>query len=307
MKTRAVSFQDKPRLKCSRTDLRILRGAIERRLKALAPAEIDPDPLVKAVRYAVLAPGKRIRPLLVVLAAQEFGADALDTLDAGCALEMVHAASLILDDLPAMDDAPWRRGQASTHIAFGEAEAILAGVALLSRAYATLAETTRLDPAIRCNLVAILARAVGTGGLATGQYHDLRGPAQADLGRIGDANPLKTGMLFVAAVEMAGAIARAPQSDVERLCVFAGHLGQAFQLLDDLADSNDSGETGEDAGKATLLSVLGESEVRQRLERHLAHALDEIDPDGALARFVEQIFVASARLPVGGQHTGAVR
>jgi geranylgeranyl diphosphate synthase type II len=294
------------RSKCSRTDIRVLLGAVERRLKALAPAEDPTDPLVAAVRYAVLAPGKRLRPLLVVLAAQECGADALDALDAGCALEMVHAASLVVDDLPAMDDTPLRRGQPSTHVAFGEAEAILAGVTLLSRAYATVAETPRLDPGIRCSLVAILARAVGTGGLATGQVQDLRGSAQAS--RIEDANHLKTGMLFVAAVEMAAAIARAPAQQLERLRVFAGHLGQAFQLLDDLLDGADPGgdAPGEDAGKATLLAMLGENEVRQRLERHVAHALDELNPDGGLAQLVAQIFALPGHRVAAERHEGAV-
>jgi geranylgeranyl diphosphate synthase type II len=297
-----------PRVKCSRTDLRVLRGAIERRLRALAPAADETDPLVAAVRYALLAPGKRIRPFLVILAAQECGADALDALDAGCALEMVHAASLVLDDLPAMDDTPLRRGQPSTHVAFGEAEAILAGVALLSRAYSTVAETSRLDAATRCSLVTILARAVGTGGLATGQVQDLRGAGHSDLSLIADANHLKTGMLFVAAVEMAAVIARAPAHQLERLRIFAGHLGQAFQLLDDLLDGGDPSDAagGEDAGKATLLSMLGESEVRQRLERHIAHALDELDPDGALARFVGQIFAPPGQSSAGSHEERAV-
>jgi geranylgeranyl diphosphate synthase type II len=201
-----------------------------------------------------------------------------------------------------------RRGQPSTHVAFGEAEAILAGIALLSRAYATVAEATRLDPAVRCSHVAILARAVGTGGLATGQVQDLRAADDADLGRIEDANHLKTGMLFVAAIEMAAVIARAPSHQLERLRIFAGHLGQAFQLLDDLLDGADpaGSSLGEDAGKATLLSMLGESEVRQRLERHVAHALDELNPDGVLARFVAQIFIEPGQPAPAARHEGAV-
>ena len=186
--------------------------------------------------------------------------------------------------------------------------AILAGVALLSRAYSTVADTPRLDPATRCKLVTILAQAVGTGGLATGQVQDLRGGNGADIGGIADANHLKTGMLFVAAVEMAAAIAHAPDYQLKGLRVFAGHLGQAFQLLDDLMDGISAAQDGpgaEDDGKATLLAVLGEGEVRRRLESHVAHALDELAPDGELARFVRQIFVEPVHSAPVEQQQGA--
>jgi geranylgeranyl diphosphate synthase type II len=282
-----------PKLRCSRTDLSVLRAAIERRLKLLVPAGAEGDSLVEAARYALLAPGKRLRPLLVMLATAELGGDALDGLDAGCAIEMVHAASLILDDLPAMDDAPWRRGQASTHVVFGEDVAILAGITLLSQASATLAETTRLPAETRCRLVSILARAVGSAGLAAGQYRDLRGTGPSDLGGIVDANHLKTGMLFVAAVEMAAAIAGAAPHRLAGMQVFAAHLGQAFQLLDDLMDGIDPAGPAEDAGKATLLALVGEAEVRRRVQRHVAHALDELSPDGQLAHLVRQLFGAA--------------
>jgi len=290
-----------PPARCSRRDPRVLRAVIDRRLESLLPPLRESSPLDEAMRYALLAPGKRIRPFLTVLAAAELGANELDALDAGCALEMVHAASLILDDLPSMDDAPWRRGQPSTHVVFGEDGAILAAVSLLARAYATVGTAARLDANTRCELVGILARSVGTAGLAGGQYQDLRPGLGAPLDRITGANHLKTGMLFVAAVEMAGAIAGADARHLDRMLVFATHLGQGFQLLDDLTDAQgyDSAGSGEDAGKLTLLSVLGQDEVRHRLDRHLAQALDEVSPDGTLAQFVRGVFNR-------GGHTAAI-
>jgi geranylgeranyl diphosphate synthase type II len=302
----SLETHNAPPVRCSRQNPRVLRAAIDRRLAMLAPSKTG-GALDQAMRYVLLAPGKRIRPFLTVLSAVELGADELDALDAGCALEMVHAASLILDDLPSMDNSPWRRGQPSTHVVYGEDGAILASVSLLSRAYATVAEVSRLRPETRCALVGILARAVGNAGLSAGQYQDLRPGAETELDRIVDANHLKTGVLFVAAVEMAAAIAGADDERTDRMRVFATHLGQAFQLLDDLADAGGfyPTEAGEDAGKATLLAVLGRDEVRRRLERHLVHALDELRPGGALAGFVRAIFeTAGGSLLAGGPQTG---
>lgn len=290
-----------PRLRCSRFDPRALRDALERRLRALAPPSSD-NALAQAVRYALLAPGKRLRPLLAILATRELGADELDALDAGCALEMVHAASLVLDDLPAMDNAISRRGQPATHIVFGEDAAVLAGITLLSRAYGLLATAARLNPATRCSLVQILAEAVGTDGLAGGQLQDLRPGDRTDAERVADANHLKTGMLFVAAVEMAAVIAGADQKSTDRMRRFATHLGQAFQILDDLADGEPAVPGAqhhcEDSGKATLPSLLGHNQARHRLERHVAAARELLDPDGPLAALVEDIFAFQLERPV---------
>jgi geranylgeranyl diphosphate synthase type II len=274
-----------------------LRSAIDRRLAALVPVANHANPLDQAVRYALLAPGKRIRPFLAILAAAELGADELDALDAGCALEMVHAASLILDDLPAMDDAPLRRGQPSTHVAFGQEVAILSSVVLQSRAYATAANAARVEPQTRCKLVTILAGAVGRDGLAGGQYEDLSNDCDTPLARVTDANHLKTGMLFMAAVEMAAAIADVEDDRLERMRSFATHFGQAFQLLDDLKDGHGA-VAGEDAGKATILSIVGLEEARRRLERHVAHATELLNPGGALVRFIESLFAGYLAGPV---------
>lgn len=276
----------------TRSRLSQLRSAVESRLRDLAPAERRGNALAKAMRHALLAPGKRIRPLLVLLACEELGRRDLGALDAACALEMVHAASLVLDDLPAMDDAATRRGRPSTHVSFGQDVAILASVSLLASAFGTVARSASLDPAARTRASAILAEAIGTEGLAGGQYADLRLPAGTRaVDHVVQANQRKTAALFVAAVEIAGAVAAQDEARHHGLRAFAEHLGQAFQILDDLQDSQGApGMSAEDDGKTTVVALLGRNEAAQRLRAHLALALDRLDPDGDLAAFVAGIF-----------------
>lgn len=195
-----------------------------------------------------------------------------------------------------MDDAARRRGRATTHLAFGEDVAILASISLLGAAFETLATSRRLDGAARARAVALLAAAIGRNGLAAGQHADLRPlshPAAID--RIVTVNHRKTGVLFVAAVEIAATLCAVEDARSERLRRFATHLGHAFQLLDDLLDGagqegDGEGGSGEDAGKATLSSLLGHEEARRRLAEHLKQALDGLRPDGQLATFVGGIF-----------------
>jgi geranylgeranyl diphosphate synthase type II len=265
------------------------RVEIERRLAAASPSETDP--LTGAVRHALLAPGKRLRPLLAMLAGWELDCRDPGLIEAGIALEMAHAASLVLDDLPSMDNAAWRRGRPATHVAFGEDAAILASIALLSRAYATLSSAGNLEAETRCQLVTILTQAVGSGGLATGQLQDLRGHDRLrPVDQILRSNHLKTGSLFLAAVDMACVIARADARDHERCRQFANHFGQAYQLLDDLDDGNDAQVDGGDLGKATLVSILGHDEVRSRMMAHVAEALSTLRPGGFLSTFASELF-----------------
>lgn len=273
-----------------------LRAAVESRLADLCPSERRGNALSQAMRHALLAPGKRIRPVLVLLACEELGARDLAALDAACALEMVHAASLVLDDLPAMDDAATRRGRPSTHICFGQDVAILASVSLLASAFGTVARSPTLDLAAKARTSAILADAIGQEGLAGGQYADLRLSSQARaVDHVMHANQRKTAALFVAAVEIAEAVASDGRH--QGLRGFAEHLGQAFQILDDLQDSQDApGMSAEDAGKATVVALLGRHEAGQRLRAHLKLALDPLRPEGDLAAFVAGIFA-------GGLHT----
>lgn len=279
-----------------------LRTVVDGRLDALSPRSAHGNDLDAAVRYALLAPGKRLRPLLTLMAARELGADDLCALDAGCALEMVHAASLILDDLPCMDDAVTRRGQPATHRVFGQDLAVLASVTLLARAFAALGASPGLSPEQRLRLVAVASDAVGSDGLAGGQYRDLKGShLHGALGSVSDGNHRKTGALFVAGILMAGVIADASPGRVEELCGFAGHLGQAFQIMDDLQDGvaepNGGPDLSEDAGKVTVLSFLDRDGARRRLEAHLRQARGALRPGSDLAIFLGEIF---------GQVTGPV-
>lgn len=253
----------------------------------VAPHDRAPVNLSRAVRHALLAPGKRVRPLLAMLTAAEFGLDPLSALDAGCAVEFVHTASLVLDDLPCMDDARTRRGVPATHSVFGEATAMLAAIAMLSRAFGVLAQMEHVPAAARNELVAILSRASGADGLAAGQERDLNERSSSDcLAKIDAINDLKTGALFIAACEMGGRIATVDAATMNALSVMGREIGLAFQTLDDLIDQvRSTGEagkdTGKDAGKATIATVLGLEAARAEVARHTARALAAIEPFAA--------------------------
>lgn len=235
--------------------------------------------LVDAMRYSLLAPGKRVRPLLAILTAKDFGRDPEPLVDFGCALELVHCASLMLDDLPCMDDARMRRGRPAVHMEFGEATTTLAAVALLNQAYAVVASSSMLDDAVRCRLVARLSHAVGTAGLVSGQSRDLVERATAlDSEGLARINQQKTGVLFELAVVGGGLIVDLAPDRLEALNHYAGHVGQAFQIADDLLDcrrhSADSGkDCGADVDKAGSVHQVGEPALRT----HLIRELDEAD------------------------------
>ncbi len=279
----------------TRVDLRALQDVVDRRLSSLIATGRDATALDDALCYSLLSPGKRLRPLLTILAAWEFGPRDLRALDVGCAVEMVHAASLVLDDLPAMDNAVLRRGQPAAHVRFGEDVALLTVVALLSRAYAVLGEAPGLPAHIRAELVAILSQAVGSEGLSRGQLFDLRGAGRNGGADQSEVNHLKTGVLFVAAVEMAAAILDLRDERLTRLRRVALHLGQAFQLMDDLADEEEDGVALH--ALAPIITFVRHREGRVRLERHLSSALAELDPNGQLADLVRSTFSEALRSP----------
>ena len=256
-----------------------LRTVVDRRLQLLVPhTENAPQQLHQAMCYSLLAPGKRLRPVLTLLTSFHFGVTDLIALDAACALEMVHAASLIMDDLPAMDNSELRRGQPTAHRKFGEEIALLSGIALLNQAYSVLGNMERISDRARADLVRTFAYAIGSEGLVGGQVIDLKERDDSlTPQRIEKLNELKTAALFVAAVE-AGAIvagANGPSYDAAR--TFATKLGLAFQIADDLLDDpsfagRTGKDTGKDSGKPTVVSVLGQLEARQVLERYLTEA-----------------------------------
>jgi geranylgeranyl diphosphate synthase type II len=257
------------------------------------------------MRAAALGAGKRMRPLLVMLVARDLGCTSPALVDVACAVELVHAASLILDDMPCMDNALLRRGRPTIHVQFGEDVTILAAIALLSRAFGILAAAQDVPPAVRARLVARLAETVGTQGLVQGQFLDLRGNRGTE-NDIAVTNELKTGVLLGVAVDMAAIIAQAEDTVAASLRAFALAAGHAFQLRDDFLDvaGNDSAvtgkDTGKDANKATLINAVGQDEARRRLALHLhdaeRHLADALGPRPDTRRFVEGLF---GRMPAG--------
>ncbi|MEW7851305.1 polyprenyl synthetase family protein [Massilia aurea] len=259
------------------------RRALEQRLMALLPNHGDPDNvLAAAMRHAVLGVGKRVRPMLFMSICRDLGHDAPALFDLACAIEVVHASSLILDDLPCMDDATLRRGQPAVHVQFGEDVALLAAVALLSHAFQIVASVDGISPGARMRLTGALAHAVGAQGLAKGQYQDLREVQQRPADDIAMTYALKTGSLLSVAVEMASIIAQTNPETTQWLRQFASTAGQAFQIRDDLLDAGmgpvlAKGEMigkdiGQDAGKATLPAALGIEAARLRMVSEVSRA-----------------------------------
>ncbi|KAF1686232.1 geranyl transferase [Pseudoxanthomonas broegbernensis] len=263
-------------------------STLERRLPASAGGPAEPARLHAAMRHATLGGGKRMRPLLVYAAGSALGADE-PLLDApAAAVELVHAYSLVHDDLPAMDDDALRRGRPTVHVAFDEATAILAGDALQTLAFSTLAEADA-PAALRIDWVRTLAGASGVAGMCGGQALDIDAtghgrqevpdrPVPAD-GRAGDLgllermHALKTGALIRAAVRMGALAAAADTPTLSRLDAFAAALGLAFQVRDDLLDIEASSQQlGKTAGKdvaqakSTYPALLGVDGARARLE-----------------------------------------
>lgn len=242
-------------------------------------AKDAPCPLTEAMRYSLLAPGKRLRPILCLAACEVAGAPPERALGFACAVEMVHTASLIHDDLPALDNDDLRRGQPTCHKRFGEAVAILAGDALFALAFETMvSRSPGLDPSRLTQAVLELAWATGCAGIAGGQVLDVlhegeRTPPPAILEEI---HLRKTARLFAASVVLGALAGGADGETTERLRRYGSHLGLAFQIADDILDVTKSAEElgktpGKDvaAGKATFPARYGVEESR-RLARHYA-------------------------------------
>jgi geranylgeranyl diphosphate synthase type II len=303
----------------SETPLDALKSLIDSRLdQILAQRAGLPAPLLAAMRYSALAPGKRLRPALVLLAADAVAAKlqlkspAADPMPAACALEMVHVYSLVHDDLPAMDDDDMRRGQPTCHVKYGEALGILAGDALLTMAFETLGQYYPGPLGGLCCME--LARAAGPAGMVGGQVADL-----AAEGRIADVDaPItledleslhrrKTGQLIVAGLRLGAMIGSGEGTSTSTLnclrdlTVFGESLGLAFQIIDDLLDVSGSAEmtgkrVGKDAarGKLTYPGLLGLAESRQRADRLSSEAIASLETWGEAARPL--ITVATALL-----------
>jgi geranylgeranyl diphosphate synthase, type II len=207
--------------------------------KLLKP--VRPSPVTEAMRYSVLAPGKRVRPLLTLAVSNFLGVAPAGALHVACAIEMIHSASLILDDLPCMDNDRERRNRLATHVAFGEDLSILAAISLLMQSYSILASHETLTADLRVKLIQLLCETIGPNGLSLGQYIDLNTKAQpASLAAISHIHHLKTGVLFLAAAKAGCLMCDASPEQEKKIVRFTSNIGLAFQLMDDITDLDEA-------------------------------------------------------------------
>jgi geranylgeranyl diphosphate synthase type II len=266
----------------------------------LPPPTARPEPVHQAMHYALTGAGKRVRPVLTLAVADLFGVRSEPVLDLACAVEMVHACSLVLDDLPAMDDAALRRGRPTVHRAFGESVALLAALGLLNRAYALVAEAAHRLSLRRYtteDVVHHLAAAIGSDGLIGGQALDLLSkPEEMNLDILEYIHSHKTGALFMAAGELGAMAADAKRRDLEVIARYAKNLGLAFQIADDLLDVLGTPEvtgkdTGKDEGKVTFVRLLGVEGAQSLAGELLGFAVDSLAPLGRKAEPLRELAV----------------
>ena len=274
------------------------QARIQTTLEELLPsAQIEPASLHEAMRYGVLGGGKRIRPLLCYAAGEALGVSPALLDRPAAAVELIHAYSLVHDDLPAMDNDDLRRGRPTCHKAFDEATAILAGDALQTLAFQVLAEAADLSPQSRVAMIAALAQASGSRGMAGGQALDLAAEGQQlDRVRLEHIHIHKTGALIRAAVRLAILADGPVEADkAERLDRYAKCIGLAFQIQDDVLDvegkTGDTGKTGgrdQDLQKSTYPSVVGLAESKEMAATLLAEALSAVSvfPRAAPLRWI---------------------
>lgn len=255
---------------------------------------VYPEQIYEAMRYSLMAGGKRLRPILCLATCEMTGGTVDMALPTACALEMIHTMSLIHDDLPAMDNDDYRRGKLTNHKVYGEAIAILAGDGLLAYAFEFVAtQTHSVSPNLILDVVARLGRAVGAAGLVGGQSVDLESEGQCDVSieTLDFIHQHKTAALLEASVVCGAVLTGADQQDVQRLSRYAQYIGLAFQIVDDILDiTATQAELGKTAGKdlqaqkATYPSIWGIDVSKQKAHQLIAAAKTELKPFGELAQ-----------------------
>jgi geranylgeranyl pyrophosphate synthase len=279
------------------------RALVEVELNKLLPSTATaPEKIHQAIRWSVFAGGKRFRPALLLATGQAFGASVDALIRTACAFEMVHTYSLIHDDLPAMDDDDLRRGRPTCHVRFDEATAILAGDALQTLAFETIAKDDRLKAETRIALILELARAAATPeGMVAGQALDMEAETRQVTGaHLEEIHRLKTGALIVAAARCGAIIGEANEKELAAITSYGSHLGLLFQITDDFLDVTATAEAlgktpGKDAqsNKATYPSLFGMEETKVsavKAHRDACDALDQLDrPTEVLRRIADFI------------------
>jgi geranylgeranyl diphosphate synthase type II len=269
------------------------RGVIEEALDRWLPDPGEyPERIHEAIRYSALSGGKRLRPIIALAATRTIGLDGTRIIRAACAVEYVHCCSLVLDDLPSMDDAMMRRGRPTTHRAFGVATAILAADALLMHAFKLVADNgvdVGASGSSIARAVTDLATAVGSFGMVGGQHVDLEvaGRETVDADTLEYIQSRKTGSLFVVSATVGGTLLGAPERRLAPLRAYARNLGLSYQITDDLLDAEGDArvvgkDVGQDEGKNTFVTVHGPEAARRtarRLAEHAKAALRDIDGD----------------------------
>ena len=244
----------------AQSELDAVEAALSCWVRADAPAGLG-----NAMRYAVLDGGKRLRPLLVLAAARAVGGEREAALRSACAVELIHAYSLVHDDMPCMDDDVLRRGRPTVHVQFGEAQAMLAGDAMQALAFEVLTPDSGVEPRLQARLCALLARASGHSGMAGGQAIDLRSVGKTlDEASLRDMHRRKTGALLQASVLMGAACGESSTRQWAALARYGDAIGLAFQVVDDVLDVTQASETlgktaGKDQGanKPTYVGIMG--------------------------------------------------
>jgi geranylgeranyl diphosphate synthase type II len=268
----------------------------------------DAQTIFRALRYGVFPGGKRIRPILTLATGELFGAKEIPLLPFACAVEMIHAYSLIHDDLPALDDDDFRRGEPAAHKVFGDGMALLAGDGLLTEAFHVISapEVVRHTSAsVVLELIHELSRAAGVQGLVGGQALDLEAEDRAvDLATVELIHVRKTGALILASVRIGARVASASAGELARIARYGEHLGLAFQIADDILDTQGETVAGEGAEsgrnercKATYPSIVGVVQARERLKELLQLCLEDLAPFGVGAvplRAIAEHIVARA-------------
>jgi geranylgeranyl diphosphate synthase type II len=248
------------------------KALVEEHLFACLPAAgARPAPLPEALRHAVHSGGKRLRPILCLASAEAAGGAAEAALFPACAVELLHTYTLVHDDLPCMDNDLLRRGQPTVHAKYGEAVGVLAGDALQTLAFETLARTPEARPGTVARLVSELASAAGAAGVIGGQVEDIRFAGAPTREIIDYVFQHKTADLFRAACRLGGVAAGAAEADLARLSAYADGLGFAFQIIDDLLDAAEA--KADDKPELSCLDVMSESEARDWAAQHTRRAV----------------------------------